>query len=329
MATAAQAIERISTATGILHATVARAARALREEDVHLWPQGEKGRGQAAHVEPSHLVNLVLALAVADPITKAPEIVKDFRATWRHGFADLSVEAQTAFAAWGLLTEDKAALGLGGGYLRLGDALESIVEILASPEVTAPRREELFSTGLEVHLRMGSPLGALAFISESGNMGMLAFCSAQQGVLSDLMPHNRLIAVHARLEAPIERRVTLPLMLFKVMAELWSDTKEYRKIVELNRRGKRAAPSLPLSDVLPGTPENETAASLPGEAAAVADQLATGKPLVGEAHGSAVRENSQGAIESQAGDPETFIKDTAPNDIRGIDTAYPPLARTA
>ena len=79
MATAAQAIERIAAETGILELTVFRAARALREADVMLWPQGTQGRGKAAHVEAAHLVNLALALLVADPLTAAPQEVLTYR----------------------------------------------------------------------------------------------------------------------------------------------------------------------------------------------------------------------------------------------------------
>ena len=45
-----------------------------------MWPQGTQGRGKAAHVEPSHLTNLILALGVADPITTAPQAVPEWRA---------------------------------------------------------------------------------------------------------------------------------------------------------------------------------------------------------------------------------------------------------
>ena len=55
---------------------VFRTARALQETDQTLWPKAAKGGGRgAAHLEPRHLVNLVLALALADPIAIAPQTV--------------------------------------------------------------------------------------------------------------------------------------------------------------------------------------------------------------------------------------------------------------
>ena len=81
MATGAYAVEKIAEATGILPATVFRTARTLREADQALWPKAEKGGGRgAAHVEPSHLANLAIALAAADPITLAPKVVAGYRA---------------------------------------------------------------------------------------------------------------------------------------------------------------------------------------------------------------------------------------------------------
>jgi hypothetical protein len=85
VATGAHAVERIAEATGILPATVFRTVRTLREADPTLWPEAAKGGGRgAAHLEPCHLVNLVLALAVADPITAAPKAVAGYRALVRH-----------------------------------------------------------------------------------------------------------------------------------------------------------------------------------------------------------------------------------------------------
>lgn len=78
MTTAAEAIQQVANAAGLQPATAIRTARALREEDVSLWPQGAQGRGQGAHVEAPHLVNLVLALATGLPI-EAPSNVQRYR----------------------------------------------------------------------------------------------------------------------------------------------------------------------------------------------------------------------------------------------------------
>src|SRR4051794_5746235 len=80
MATAAQAMEAISKATGIPLVTVERAARMLREAGGDLWPQGKRGGGKsAAHVLAHHLVNLLLALMTADPLNEAPDAVRQCR----------------------------------------------------------------------------------------------------------------------------------------------------------------------------------------------------------------------------------------------------------
>jgi hypothetical protein len=78
MTTATEAIQRMAEVTGLLPATVSRTARALREKDVRLWPQGAQGRGQAAHVEGRHLINLLIALAMGLPV-EAPVKVQRYR----------------------------------------------------------------------------------------------------------------------------------------------------------------------------------------------------------------------------------------------------------
>jgi len=64
---------------GVLPATAFRAARALRERSISLWPQGSQGRRQEAHVTVGHCVNLALAIATADPMTDAPNTVRRYR----------------------------------------------------------------------------------------------------------------------------------------------------------------------------------------------------------------------------------------------------------
>jgi hypothetical protein len=80
MATTAEAIEAIATATGIPRVTVERAAVILRTAPGDLWPTGGRGGGiKAARPTASHLVNLGLAIAAADPLNEAPDLVRRYR----------------------------------------------------------------------------------------------------------------------------------------------------------------------------------------------------------------------------------------------------------
>jgi hypothetical protein len=80
MATTAEAIEAIATATGIPRVTVERAAVILRTADGDLWPTGGRGGGiKAARPKVSHLVNLGLAIFAANPLNEAPDLVRRYR----------------------------------------------------------------------------------------------------------------------------------------------------------------------------------------------------------------------------------------------------------
>jgi hypothetical protein len=71
MATAAQAIDTIVAATGEPEARVFYAARHLRHADADLWPRGRQGGGKgAARVSVHHVVNLLLAVMAANPLTQ-------------------------------------------------------------------------------------------------------------------------------------------------------------------------------------------------------------------------------------------------------------------
>ena len=117
MATGAHAVDRVAEATGLSPSTVFRAARAMREADPGLWPEAEKGGGRgAAHLEPRHLVNLALALAVAEPLTAAPQAVMGhrvsaprelpFRQSERMGRAARLLAAAAVFSGKGGLGDD-------------------------------------------------------------------------------------------------------------------------------------------------------------------------------------------------------------------------------
>jgi hypothetical protein len=78
MATGAQATARLAGETGSMWSRLERAAVALQAAGK--WPKGSRGGGRATpHVEPEHLVNLMLAIACADPITAAAGAVHRFR----------------------------------------------------------------------------------------------------------------------------------------------------------------------------------------------------------------------------------------------------------
>jgi hypothetical protein len=80
MATGEQAIAAIAMVTGYDRAYVARSARILREAGDDLWPQSGRGGGKSAqHVRPSHLTNILISLAVAEPATTGPDRVRAFR----------------------------------------------------------------------------------------------------------------------------------------------------------------------------------------------------------------------------------------------------------
>src|SRR4051812_28930017 len=78
MVTASQAVDRISKFSGIIPATVSRTARALREADTKLWPQGAAGIGMGAQVEAQHLANLIIGLVAADSIATSEKAVAIF-----------------------------------------------------------------------------------------------------------------------------------------------------------------------------------------------------------------------------------------------------------
>ena len=68
MATGAEAIVRVVDSARIPPTTVDRTASFLQRARRDLWPVSGRGGGKAAiHVEPHHMVNLILALAAEQP----------------------------------------------------------------------------------------------------------------------------------------------------------------------------------------------------------------------------------------------------------------------
>jgi hypothetical protein len=224
VATASKAIDDIADATGILRATVFRAARALREADPLLWPQGEAGRGRAAHVEPRPLVNLALALAVADPITTAPQIVSGYRDLILSSALYLRPERLEDPITGALFHQTECpvtpeGLVLVEGILSstLGSACERLIELLASAE--KPLRDRLHIYGLHLELIVDRiPSASIVYRTIGGEEMRLSYALRQIGLplSNNFLPPPPV--------APLKRQVTIPFALFEVLADLWADT---------------------------------------------------------------------------------------------------------
>lgn len=239
LATTAQAIERIAKETGIIHANVFRTARALREHDTALWPQGSQGKGQAAHVNADHLVNLMMALAMAETTTAAPEVVARFREMTAEPDQTVTHHHEFEGGSWGVvgtpLRKNKLVEGL-GPRLPLGDALTLCVQWMA----TFPQRREQFrQENLEVMLSAG-PFESASVIRRERNA---AVTDNYRGAgLLRCLPQPAPAAA-------LRRTVTLPFALFEVLADLYADT--------LSRK-QSALPLPPSEPVFTTTGDEET-----------------------------------------------------------------------
>lgn len=230
MATGAHAAERIAKATGALPATVFRAARIMREADPSLWPEAGKGGGRgAAHVEPSHLINLILALAIADPITAAPAMVASYRMFVYPGlqYVQRKHMGQTARMLFGTPSPSEqpdpvSAVGVFGGKGGLGADLEQLVELLAGPWRDA--LEMLQKSGLTVELEMASrfPQALVSYFSLDLPIDIAGHRQELRYV-----PGQNTLGLRYAAEAPIVRKAILPVSLFGVLAELWADTRSH------------------------------------------------------------------------------------------------------
>lgn len=220
LATTAQAIERIAKEAGILHANVFRTARALREHDTRLWPQGSQGKGQAAHVEAEHLVNLVLALAMAETTTAAPDVVARFREMVATPDQTVTHHHKLEGGAWGVvstsLPKNKLADALAQSPLTLGDMLTYYVLWMASdPEL----RDQFRREKLEVMLSAG-PFESASVTRRDGDSAIsLNFDGL--GLLHAL-PQPAPPAV-------MRRTVSMPFALLEVLADLCADTMSRRQ----------------------------------------------------------------------------------------------------
>jgi hypothetical protein len=215
MATASAAIDSIADVTGIPQATVFRGARALREADTSLWPQGAAGRGRAAHVEPEHLVNIVLGLATADPLTEAAERAAVYRSLVL-GECRLSEDMEIAgqiLTFWTNLRPNKLLWPrtiLPGRTL--GEGFVALVDELANP-AAKPLRDLYAASSMTISLIVDRvPSGFTRLAVGGGKIETNEYVT----------PSPSLLAAAPR--APLKRETTIPFSLIEVLADLWADT---------------------------------------------------------------------------------------------------------
>jgi hypothetical protein len=227
MAVGSFAIRTYAKKTDDLLATVDRASECLQPE---LWPLGPRGGGRATpHVEPSHLVNLMLAVCCAVPITSAPKVVPiyrglvetELRTIRREIRADgvLTTEVRTTERRFGFF---KPALHRFGSTL--GRQLDGLVTILQQP-INQAFREYLRFGGFELALTLGPVPQATVSITQRmpddayETVEVLSFTGQQDALpLREPLPAARPIRV-----------VTVRFELIDVLIDLWDDTLAHRK----------------------------------------------------------------------------------------------------
>jgi hypothetical protein len=213
MATSSAAIEEFSKVTGIARVTVEHTARMLREAvgGTELWPRSGKGGGKAArHVEPRHLANLILALAVTLP-RNAPDAVDALGAA--------KPERRSS----------RASSAAGGPYALSGRALFTE----AGGRVSGNRD---LRTMLELLIRRVATDGTATVAGRRGRwtLWLNADAGTAQASWADKIGRERrerylpqpqlLAAMEPSLPARVERLVKVPFGLIEVAADLWADT---------------------------------------------------------------------------------------------------------
>ena len=296
----------------------------MREADPALWPMAGKGGGKgASHVESKHLVNLALALAVAEPITTAPKMVPGYRNMLHPG--PLYRRPEQIGPLSRLLFPDtihqegkhSILRGVLGGEGGLGGDLERLVELMADPDLTDDQRDLLLHPGPEVNMIIGwiMPAAEVSYLDidlEGRRMAISYTPKLNNSIPRGRDPNWNFAPPQAN--APIIRRVTLTARVFAVLAELWNDTLRFRASTRMSAilsqasrdaiKAHRAfANSQP--DAPSATPENETAANHPlagTDAAALGDQPArTELDETAQPHSIGGGEKSQPTPTSQAG----------------------------
>ncbi len=248
-------------------------ARTIREQDPTLLPRDPVGRNLSTHLQPSHLLNLILGLAVGDPIANVAALVRNQRAArWMRPPEEIfdGAKPQTAI--------------LGGQTLGLD--LEGLINFLARPSAKERAMRLRYHKDFRVTLDVGEALMATvaAPVQKVGLVQVDKYDA--KGKHTSAGGQTFLFQGKKREVVPLRRVVHLEFAHFELAAELWADSLKH---------GVVYTPS-PL-DSSDDEPETETAAPGPcrdRNAAAVSDQTAdTVLDGASQTHPTSEREKSQ------------------------------------
>ena len=303
MATATEAIERIADDTGIPTGSVDRVARVLKQSRPNLWPRsGQGGGSKAAHVEPSHLVNLALGLAVADPITTAPQIVSGYRELTLWDALYMRPECLEDPITEALFHQTGCPITPEGWVLvdgvlsgTLGSACERLIELLASP-AEKPLRDRLRIYGLQLELIVDrTPSASIVYRTIGGEEMHFSYLLRQIGLplSNNFLPPPPV--------APLKRQVTIPFALFEALADLWADTLAHH--ASKGRAIPAQGRNPPIgSEPASGSAGEEAAAPESTKAAGtgIHDGLQTGQPATTSQTASQQEQSTDGREKSQS-----------------------------
>lgn len=325
MATAAQAIERIAEATGILPNTLVRFARGMREadtpDDAPLWPKGSAGPGKAAHVDNFHLSNLGTAVIGTDTIASAPDMVRVWNdlVPLRDGKLAPGVHQPEGFDSFRehAPAGERRNAGLPGNTF--ASAFRLLIDYLArsgDPRLVDHWRQY----GLTIRLswnpvggRLFNPVAQIFYTPSPANPA--GWCAQTYTPRQLPLMGNE----QQQWAGMFVKSGALSFPLIETLADLWRDTLAHRA------RQQDARGSLPLSpepSMPPASGKDENAASPARDTAHNRDQPAQTE-LGGDAqcHPTGEREKSQPSSESQADRSHQHVW-SKPHDAFGNGGAY-------
>lgn len=185
-------------------------ARTIREKDPTLLPRDPVGRNLGTHLLPPHIVNLMLGLAIGDPIAKVAKQVKACRLAAYH--TPLNVVLDDAANSQPIL-----------GRQNLGLDLDDIVDCLARPSVEADELRGRLSGSLLITLFVGDPVPMRVENIETRQLD-LYYPTRSVGQVELNGEETFQFQGRKYPVTPLHREVHLRLHHFELAAALWADS---------------------------------------------------------------------------------------------------------